>query len=102
MFRGLAPSSSGLTGKPYAFGPFVVELFAASAFFRGRRALSNAQTRPLAGVRFPTPARVRGRVIPSAGPWTGFAPALRHRGLDSLVLSPGMSLSPLFRGEKRI
>src|SRR5262249_39101515 len=40
-------SPNGLTGKPYAFGPFVVKLFAAPGFSRGPRARSSALTPPL-------------------------------------------------------
>ena len=37
VIRGLAPSSVKLTGKPFSIGPFMVELFAAVAFFDGPR-----------------------------------------------------------------
>ena len=92
--RGLSrfgTSPNGLTGKPYAFGPFVVELFTVPGFAEDPRARSMPGSAPYGfGSSLRQPGSRKGFTL--RRPLDGIcdqshAPALHHRGLDSLVRS---------------
>jgi hypothetical protein len=73
VVRSSAPPPSGLTGKPYAFGPLTVELFAVGFLSPDRRVVSATRLRPSRARKLPAPAEVVRRNCFPLTPSTGFA-----------------------------